>query len=256
MEHIKMPKSSAKEKISFDELAILHRKLYGFDDPYLVERVYQCLKFFTPRVADNHSVELADFGCGDFRASRLISLQIPKIKSFYCVDISLESVDEDTPFNVLIHDLNYGDLSITSNSLDFVYGLEVIEHLWNTDVFISNIHRILKPKGLLLLTTPNLNAWYNRFLVPLGVLPIHYEVSFRKKYGRILKRLGEGDKAVGHIRVFTPYALSKLLEDNGFEILNCAGLRFLFSGFVSGIDRVFAAFPSLSSMFLILAKKR
>ncbi len=86
-------------------------------------------------------------------------------------------------------------------------------------------------------------------------MPIHYEVSFQKKHGRVYPRLGEGTKSVGHIRLFSPFALIKLLEDNGFEKLECKGLQFMFHGPLSILDRAFTVFPSLSSMFLVLAKK-
>ena len=247
---------SNKEKISFSKLAALHHNLFGFDDPYLVERVYQCLKCITPHISPSENLKIADFGCGDFRATRLIRIQIPNITNFYCVDVCPKSEDIDADFTVIPHDLNNENLSIASDSVDFVYSLEVIEHLWNCDAFISNIRRILKSKGFLLITTPNFTAWYNRLLVPLGVLPVHYEVSFNKKYGRVLKPLGEGGKPAGHIRLFTPFALSRLLEDNGFKILNCKGLQFLYSHYASALDRLFTIFPSMSSAFLIFARKR
>jgi len=47
-------------------------------------------------------------------------------------------------------------LPFADNSLDIVYSSEVIEHLSNPDVFIQEVHRVLKkPGGAFLLTTPN-----------------------------------------------------------------------------------------------------
>ena len=121
---------------------------------------------------------------------------------------------------------------------------------------MEEVKRILKDHALFLITTPNLAAWYNRLLLLCGIMPIHYEISLKKKYGRIFRQLGEGSRAVKHIRVFTPCALSKLLQDNGFKILELVGLQFIFDGYISKVlDKVFASTPSLSSMFLILAGK-
>lgn len=247
-----------ENKISIQELRLRHKELYGYDDPYLCERVFQCLKSIVPYFSERRSIVVADFGCGDLRASNLIHSQLSKrhnVRSYYCVDIAPISKKEADKFQILNHDLNQIGLKIPNNSVDFGYALEVVEHLWNVDVFISEVYRVLKPAGMFLITTPNLAAWYNRALFLLGILPIHYEVSFQKKYGRKYSRLGEGSKSVGHIRLFTPFALIKLLEDNGFEILDCKGLQFMFHGLLSNIDRAFTFLPSLSSMFLVLAKK-
>ncbi|MFX0203195.1 MAG: methyltransferase domain-containing protein [Candidatus Hodarchaeota archaeon] len=246
-------------RISIQKLSILHKELYGFDDPYLVERVFQCLKFVIPYILQWRSIVVADFGCGDLRASNLIHSQLSKrhdITSFHCIDMFSVSEKNSEKFEIFNHDLNQINLKIPDNSVNLAYALEVIEHLWNVDIFVSETHRILKSQGIFLITTPNLAAWYNRVLFPLGILPIHYEVSFKNKYGRVYSCLGERSKAVGHIRLFTPFALSRLLEDNGFEILTCKGLQFMFQGFPSILDRAFTVFPSLSSMFMILAKKR
>jgi 2-polyprenyl-3-methyl-5-hydroxy-6-metoxy-1,4-benzoquinol methylase len=246
-----------QQKFSIRHLAKLHKELYGFDDPYLVERVFQCISSAVPYLLGKQDLNVADFGCGDLRATGLVNSQLPfKIQSFYCVDLYSKPRIDFEKLTVINRDLNQPNPEIANDSLDFAYSLEVIEHLWNCDAFISDIHRVLKSQGLLLLTTPNFAAWYNRFLVPFGILPIHYEVSFKQKYGRKFKSLGEGGNPVGHIRLFTPVALSRLLEDNGFEILDCKGLQFIYEGLGSSFDKIFAKFPSMSSMFLILAKKK
>lgn len=57
---------------------------------------------------------------------------------------------------------------IAGNSFDFAVTFQVIEHIQNDKAFISEIHRVLKPGGLLLLTTPNRlmsltrNPWHIR----------------------------------------------------------------------------------------------
>ncbi|MGQ9744217.1 MAG: methyltransferase domain-containing protein, partial [Candidatus Bathycorpusculaceae bacterium] len=201
------------KKISIQKLNVLHKELYGFDDRYLVERVFQCLKCVFPYLSEWRSIAVADFGCGDLRASNLIHSQLSKrydVSSFYCVDVDVTSISKENSgkFKILNHDLNQNNLRIPDDSVNFAYALEVVEHLWNVDIFVSEVYRVLKSQGFFLITTPNLAAWYNRVLFPMGILPIHYEVSFKKKYGRVYTRLGEGSKAVGHVRLFTPFALS------------------------------------------------
>lgn len=44
---------------------------------------------------------------------------------------------------------------LPENSFDMVTTIEVIEHVQRDEDFIRNIHRVLKPGGILILTTPN-----------------------------------------------------------------------------------------------------
>ena len=57
---------------------------------------------------------------------------------------------------------------IEDNSVDFVVTFQVIEHIKNDEMFLQEIHRVLKPGGKLILTTPNSkmsltrNPWHTR----------------------------------------------------------------------------------------------
>ena len=63
-------------------------------------------------------------------------------------------------------------LNIEDNSIDFVVTFQVIEHIQKDKFFLQEIHRVLKPGGKLLLTTPNKlmslsrNPWHIREYTP------------------------------------------------------------------------------------------
>ena len=61
---------------------------------------------------------------------------------------------------------------IEDNSVDFVVTFQVIEHIEEDEMFLQEIHRVLKPGGKVILTTPNImmsltrNPWHTREYTP------------------------------------------------------------------------------------------
>jgi SAM-dependent methyltransferase len=116
--------------------------------------------------------------------------------------------------------LDPAQVPIASSSCDVVLLCEVIEHLVDTDRVLAEARRILRPDGLLVVTTPNLGAWFNRLMLLAGRQPVFTEVSTRRIYGRA------GSIVVGHLRLFTTRALTEMLADSGFRDLRVTGLTY------------------------------
>ncbi len=161
-------------------------------------------------------------------------------------------------FSVVQADLNEGGLPFKDASFDSVLCTEVIEHIWNTDFLLLEIRRVLRPEATLVLSTPNIAAWYNRILLLLGLQPIGVEVSTRRVYHLTYARGQASNPAsgipVGHIRYFTPGSLRKFLEDSGFhtELSACAPLdHFPFPR----LDHIFAKSSRLGSVLVVRARK-
>ena len=95
-------------------------------------------------------------------------------------------------------DLNQ-KLPLPSKSFTGVISLEVIEHLVEVDKFLREIFRVLKPKGWLIISTPNIAWWGYRLFALLGAPP--------KKEGY-------------HLRFFTHHSLTRILQKHGFRIEN------------------------------------
>jgi SAM-dependent methyltransferase len=141
-------------------------------------------------------------------------------------------------------------------AFDLVFAGEVIEHVVDPDAVLTEIHRVLAPGGALILTTPNLAAWFNRVLLLLGITPMFVEHSYRATYGpafSLFKRVG---KPVGHLRIFTWVPLREVLKQNGFAIESeCASACLPFR-FLHTFDRIVArAAPSLGANMIVLARK-
>ena len=96
-----------------------------------------------------------------------------------------------------------GPLPLADNSFELVWASEVIEHVTDTAPWLSEIRRVLVPRGLLLLSTPDhsrlavLVLGVERFSEPLGDhLHLYTERSLRE----VLGDLGFGEiwlRAVG-----------------------------------------------------------
>lgn len=77
---------------------------------------------------------------------------------------------------------------IEDNSYDCVVSFQVIEHIKNDDLFVKEIHRVLKPGGIFLATTPNIkmslsrNPWHMReyTITNLDTLLLKYFTSVQK----------------------------------------------------------------------------
>ena len=115
--------------------------------------------------------------------------------------------------------------------------------------------------GHLVLSTPNLCAWFNRLLVrPLGVQPIFYETSTESSLvgAGVLRRFKRGEHPVGHVRLFTLRALSDLLGRAGFSIVEARGAVFdkgLPPRLLAGLTAPSRSRPSLASLLVVLARR-
>lgn len=112
------------------------------------------------------------------------------------------------------------DLPFRKGVFNAVIMAEVIEHLVDTDHVLREAQRVLVPGGFLLLSTPNMAAWFNRILLSLGAQPMFSEVSLEGIYGR------PGSDPVGHLRLFTKRALVALLSARGFVDIRVFGASF------------------------------
>ncbi|MEU1026011.1 class I SAM-dependent methyltransferase [Streptomyces sp. NPDC005904] len=147
-------------------------------------------------------------------------------------------------------ELTDGGLPFASGAADAVLFSEVIEHLVDPDSALDELRRVLRPGGHLMLSTPNLAAWYNRGLLLAGVQPVFSEVSLRGIHGR------PGKEVVGHLRLYTARALREFVAASGFEVVRLSGAPF--HGVprpLRALDRLACAVPSASSILLLHARR-
>lgn len=156
-----------------------------------------------------------------------------------------------------------GDLNeqipFKDETFDVITAIEVIEHLYNTDVFLQEIYRVLKKGGYAIIGTENLASWHNVFALVLGHQPSTgphvsslYPIGFHPLYQRhIAGRSSEEIILVDkHINVVTRNALRRLVISHGFLLENEKPSGFYpFSGFLSDI---FAKLDSNHAVTILL----
>jgi SAM-dependent methyltransferase len=192
-----------------------------------------------------------DVGCGDGGFTELVARRLPG-HHVAGLDWAWTGVHQARARGVgAVRATIEGDgLPIRSASVDVVVFNEVIEHLVDTDAAILEIYRVLRPGGTLLLSTPNLAAWFNRGLLLFGTQPVFSEVSLRQIFGR------PGSQVVGHLRLFTLRALTGFLQAYGFADVVVRGAAYHdVPRPLVPIDRLLTRWPSAAAILLAEAKK-
>ena len=195
---------------------------------------------------------IVDVGCGDGSATQLVS-GLDAGNTVIGVDWSATALAQARARGLLVVQggVDTAGLPLPDGCADVVIMSELIEHLVDTDSAADEVRRVLRPGGVLLLSTPNLAAWFNRGLVGLGVQPVFSEVSLRGIYGR------PGREVVGHLRLFTRRALVEFLAARGFRCERVLGAPYHdVPRLLRPLDRSLSRWPSMASILLVQARRR
>jgi SAM-dependent methyltransferase len=230
----------------------------GQEDRNLFEREEKSLEFIKQ---NKKAKDFLDVGCGDglFMDRMRDALIKREGVAIWGVDFSKYKLEKAKKkgHNVKWCDLEKG-LPFEDETFDIVYAAELIEHLYNPDYLLEECHRVLRGDGVIIISTPNLQAWYNRMLFVLGIQPIFYEVSTKSPLigSGALKRIKKGQAPVGHVHVFNRDGLFDILHQEGFEVIKFLGAQFqALPWALQQVDKVFNLRPSLASNLIAIARK-
>ena len=184
--------------------------------------------------------KVLDVGCGDGEiGARLLS----KGNEVYGLDISESCVirAKDRGIRAEVIDLEEGNFPFKDH-FDVVLAGEILEHVFDTKSFLGKIHKSLKDKGELVLSTPNLASFGRRLLLLVGKNPL-IEASLE-------------NGAAGHVRYFIKDTLLALLENNGFKVIEFKSdlVNFNASGSVRS-DHIADLFPTLGKCLIVKCTK-
>ncbi len=138
---------------------------------------------------------------------------------------------------------------------DVVVAADVIEHIIDTDLFVNELRRILRPEGRIVITTPNLAFWLSRIRFLLGKQPWSYPGASSTVRADLMVDLN-------HIRITTRREWDALFKAHSLAVEDVRGWSILHA--VSGgagirvrqtIDRWMTRYPEYAYGLLFLLRK-
>jgi len=97
-----------------------------------------------------------DVGCNTGYGSRILAERAKKVIG---IDVSKAAVEfanqKHSARNLVFQYADGAQIEFPDNTFDVVTSFQVIEHVQETDRYLSEIVRVLKPKGYAIFTTPN-----------------------------------------------------------------------------------------------------
>jgi 2-polyprenyl-6-hydroxyphenyl methylase / 3-demethylubiquinone-9 3-methyltransferase len=151
-----------------------------------------------------------DVGCGAGLLCEPLARIGASVTGVDAAPENIEAAKAHAALSGLEIDYRAGELADQDlGQFDIVTSMEVIEHVTDPAVFISELARHLKPDGLLLMSTPNRTTASRLFLVEAA------------------ERLGQVPRGTHDWhRFLTPEELTTLLADAGLAVADMTGIAF------------------------------
>jgi ubiquinone/menaquinone biosynthesis C-methylase UbiE len=198
----------------------------------------------------NGQAKMIDLGCADGTMSVIFNQKI-QTKYIHGTDINEDSLAESRKKGMMSmkNDLNTR-LNYKKSIFDVVVANQVIEHLYNSDKFIEEVFRILKPGGYAVISTENASSWINIFASIMGWQIFSLtNISKRKRgIGNPLaihrSEKSEIDSWL-HIRIYNFLGLKEYFEAYGFYVEAIVGAGYFpLPAFLGKIDPTHSHFIS------------
>jgi 2-polyprenyl-6-hydroxyphenyl methylase/3-demethylubiquinone-9 3-methyltransferase len=153
-----------------------------------------------------------DYGCGmgDPYQRRLSA----SVKHYVAADVSPRALSSarERGFEALAIDPQTGRIEAPDASFDGALSVEVLEHLFDPLAAARELHRVLKPRGGVIVTVPNFGYHECRLLALLRAqVPSEPEQPKVNRFNGV------------HIRYFSKLMLTRLLRDAGFSDIRVTG---------------------------------
>ena len=98
--------------------------------------------------------DVLEAGCGEGYGADLIAVVARRVIALDYDESTVAHVRARYP-RVQVRHGNLAALPLPDAAVDVVVNFQVIEHLWDQGRFVAECHRVLRPGGVLLMSTPN-----------------------------------------------------------------------------------------------------
>lgn len=204
-----------KEEISKGYDAIADRIDHGLD-----------VKFYkrTLSIQDKYEGNILDVGCGGGELIKIVGERSKRGSKFFGLDISeklCEIARQKNPEAEIVQG-DAENLPYTDNKFDVVFMTEALEHMLDHKKAIMEVGRVLKPRGIFIVTVPNRDWLQYDFYKPF--IDKHRFQPVQDHYFRFQELVG-------------------LLGSSGFKVLRYKGSDNLFYyGWKHSIEQMVAFF--------------
>ena len=200
---------------------------------------------------NNSKANMLDLGCDDGRLTLRIAEEI-KTKNIFGVEIVEAKVRlaEKSGIKIKKNDLN-AKLDFDDSYFDVVHANQVIEHLSNSDNFLSEIYRVLRPGGYAIISTENASSGCNIFASIMGWQIFSLTNFSNKKQGignpLAIHRDCQFDwDTWNHVRIYNIRGLKEYCEAFGFVIEKTKGSGYFpFPASWGNVDKAHSHFITL-----------
>lgn len=197
------------------------------------------------------SCKLLDLGCDDGNMTKDIA-RVIGTSDINGVEIIDERAHLAEVQGVRVKNFNLnGHFDYDNNIFDVIHANQVIEHLYNSDIFLSEIYRILKPGGYAVISTENASSWCNIFASLLGWQIFSLTNFSSKKQGIGNPFALHGKESGGHadlsswnhIRIYNIRGLKEYFEVFGFKVEEIKGAGYFpFPAILGNLDKTHCHF--------------
>lgn len=154
----------------------------------------------------NERTRVLDIGCGHTDFLKEVYDRTPYT---YGADPDAGALAKNTTIKTTVTE-NAEHLPFEGNFFDLVVLAWVLEHLERPEYVFREIHRVLKPNGMVIFLTPN--AWNYNVWIIRAVPNAFHDFFTRRLYQR-----QEHDTFPTRYKINSPRRIEKLLGKNGFE---------------------------------------
>jgi 2-polyprenyl-3-methyl-5-hydroxy-6-metoxy-1,4-benzoquinol methylase len=186
------------EQAAYDQLWGAENSTYGGGHPGYTENFLLLMKRWVEKrpLSSRNALEI---GCGDgYFSSQLIKLKCD-VTGIDLSPVGVEQARRRAPTGrFFVHDLTV-QLPLEENTFDVVWCSEVLEHLFSPMFVLTQIHKVLKPGGVLIATVP-----YHGLIKNLAIALFAFERHYDPEYP--------------HVRFFTAKSLKHLVQKTGLAI--------------------------------------